>query len=118
MTALTELFSGGSDADEAGPAEAGAARERAEQLRRGTEAAAASLPDRHAALARRAVDTARAVEAAVEGPEPAAGSLIQGLQRLHFRLVRLGVQPEETTAAEVEEAVEALADAAAGTGAA
>jgi len=115
MTPLTDLFSGDSREEDGAPRESGAAVERAAQLRRGTQAAAASLPDEHEALGRRAVEAARAAEGAVERSDPGRRPpILEALQRMHFLVVGMGVGPEETPVSVVEEAVEALADAAGG----
>lgn len=85
--------------------------ERLRQLRRGTEAAAASLPEEHEGLGRRAVEAARSTEAAAtrngRADEQSAREASSRLARLHFALVRLSVE-EEASEQDVEEAIRAL----------
>ncbi|HKK27960.1 MAG TPA: hypothetical protein VKB18_07745 [Gemmatimonadota bacterium] len=108
MSGLSDLFSG--DPGSNGGGDGQAPDERAEQLRRGTESAAAALPDEHAELGSRALAAAEAAVAALAGDEEggADGSLLDSLQRLHFLLVGLGVETGDSTPGEVEEQIEAV----------
>lgn len=109
MSGLSDLFSGDSGPN-GGVVEGEAPEERAEQLRRGTESAAAALPDEHAELGGRAVRAAEAAEAALAGgaQSAAGGPLLESLQRLHFLVVGLGVETGDAAPGEVEEQIETV----------
>jgi len=117
MGGLSDLFSGDSGANDI-VADGEAPAERAGQLRRGTVAAAAALPEEHAGLGARAVRAAEAAEAALAGgpADGAAASLLESLQRLHFLVVGLGVGTGDSTPDEVEEQIEAVLRRAGGFG--
>ncbi|MDP2529934.1 MAG: hypothetical protein Q8W51_09355 [Candidatus Palauibacterales bacterium] len=114
MTPIKHLLFGESGEDEPGVPEHEDPVERLHQLRRGTEAAVASLPDEHQALGRRALEAVRSLETSVardgERAPGAASRASSRVARLHFDLVRLAVG-EEAPELDLDEAIRGLESA-------
>ena len=114
MTPIKHLLFGASGEDEPGVAGHEEAVERLHQLRHGTEAAVASLPDEHEALGRRALEAVRALETSVaregERAPGAASRASSRVARLHFDLVRLAVG-EEVPELDLEQVIRRLESA-------
>jgi hypothetical protein len=117
MTPIKALLFGEPGEDEPGVPEHEDPVERLHQLRRGTEAAIASLPDEHEALGRRALEAVRALETSMAREEERAPGAVRRassrVARLHFDLVRLAVG-EEAPGLDVEEAILGLESAGGG----
>jgi hypothetical protein len=118
MTPITGRLFGGQGEERAEGDGGEEAVERVRQLRRGTEAAVASLPEEHRELGRTAAEAARRVEELVAGGTAGAKgapAAARDLERLHFALVRLSIQEhgdEEAVAEAIRSLESGRADAA------